>query len=149
MGDSLIVMVLPDEALRLDDGSGRAVTVIRGERIRPGAPPEPVKAPERHYLIRVPESAIWSLPGEPEDDGWQRDRARVREHREAVRASLGEFINQNLAKLNGYVRTGAWILGAARVRVVELRGLSKREIARWTVDFLGPGRKRRRSSETS
>lgn len=84
---------------------------------------------------------------------WHKDPALRRAHRNAMRASLEQFLNTRLASLYHMVRTGWWVLGKARVRVVECAPVPEREMRAFARAFRGalgrPKKRRIRSGEPS
>jgi hypothetical protein len=104
MGNALVMMIIPEEAL-----------------------PSATSRPSARYLEDLATqvaASVWEPPEEPRALGWHRDPELRREHNERVRQSLEAFCNERLAQLDGMVRTGWWILGRARVRVVEFEDVS-------------------------
>lgn len=63
---------------------------------------------------------------------WYENPQARRAHREAVRRSLEAFLNEHLAQLYFMLRTGWWVLGKVRVRVVECRPVPEREMRQLT-----------------
>lgn len=117
MGSALIMMTVPEEALAQVHEGVKPIPGINwlGQFVR-GEKPEP------YYLFKVPVSAVWRLPEEPRAVTVDRCAAAVRAHRAAVERSLERFVNGKLRQLDGMVRTGWWILSAARVKVTRLIG---------------------------
>jgi hypothetical protein len=64
----------------------------------------------------------------------------VREYREVLRRSLQEFLNRHLADLNFMFRTGAFVVGVVRAKVVELRPVPKYAMRQFGRAFKKPGR---------
>ena len=133
MGDVLMMFVLPEEALgytglRVRDKQTGEVREL--ERSRMWIPSEERErsirehGDEAFWQIEVPFRAIWEPPEErrPEHGrDWHWDKTLLDAHRERVRMSLESFLNDNLSKLDGMVRTGWFIVDRARARVSELR----------------------------
>ena len=137
MGNALVVMVVPEEVFMLSNLAepGPDGTLLR---VYKEYPPDKWMWFRRHrehlyahhpnagYFLRVTEADVWSPPPEPRS---RRDIAEVGggklriKHRRAVRASLDEFLNDKLRRLDRMVRTGWWILERARVRVSKLTGV--------------------------
>ena len=86
MGNALVVMAVPEEAL--PSASSR----LREDHIRA-------------WMPRVGEN-VWEPPAEPRVRDWHRDPELRRQHNELVRESLEAFCNERLAELDQMVRTG-------------------------------------------
>lgn len=130
MGDALVVHTIPEEMLiwpqlqrelrrrQEHSGSGR-----KRKRV-----PAPNFQKQAMSELRIPEGGIWEPPAEPDGHEWWRSAALRHRHAEAVRRSLEAFLNGHLAGLNHMLRTGWWVLGKVRVRVVECRPVSERKM---------------------
>jgi hypothetical protein len=133
MGDALVVMTVPEEAWmappRPDAKAGVATRTIAW-RIDPGDVWEPPREPIERYGLN-----------------WYENPAARRAHRKAMQESLESFLNERLARLYHMLRTGWWVLGKARVRVVECRPVPEREM-RAFVRALGIVETRRRRSKS-
>ena len=123
MGDALIVTTIPEEAWMTPMGDK----------------PQPSTAEDRHrrrtISWRIEAGDVWEPPAEPtERDGfkWYENPEAWRVHRKAVQESLEQFLNERLARLYHMLRTGWWVLGKVRVRVVECRPVPEREMRRLT-----------------
>ena len=107
MGDALVVATVPEEAF-MREGHLNAF-----------------------HQLPIGRTEIWEPPEEPTKRygyGWYKNRDARREHTAAVRASLERFLNEHLRKLNHMLRTGWWVLGKVRVRVVECKPVPEREM---------------------
>jgi hypothetical protein len=116
MGDALVVMTVPEEAWMIPLGDKRQAEDRHGRRtiwlpIAPGDVWEPPREPTERYGFK-----------------WHENPEARRAHREAVRQSLEQFLNEHLARLYHMLRTGWWVLGKVRVRVVECRPVPEREM---------------------
>jgi hypothetical protein len=119
MGDALVVMTVPEEAW------------IGCERDL--APNSPQATQRRRGTVswRIEAGEVWAPPPEPTDQyglRWYEHPEARRAHRKAVQQSLEAFLNERLAKLYHMLRTGWWVLGKARVRVVDCRPVPEREM---------------------
>lgn len=122
MGDALIVTTVPEENLSLGaiwayDASGEPVRLADyygdkwiGRRRRELL----ARHPDAYYQLEIAVGDIWQPPAEPVAAPDVIDRT----HGAAVRRSLYVFLNERLARLSRMLRTGRWVLGRARVRVV-------------------------------
>jgi hypothetical protein len=119
MGDALVVTTVPDEAWMAPMGEKRPAAA-GGQR-------------RRSITWGIEAGDVWEPPGEPVDRygvEWYRNPAARRAHRKAVQESLERFLNERLARLYHMVRTGWWVLGRVRVRVIECRPVPEREMRR-------------------
>ena len=101
--------------------------------------------PDAYSKIPLRHLAVWDPPSEPWQEygiDWHKDPALRRAHREAVRRSLEDFLNGQLAKLYHYVRTGWWVLGKVRVKVTQCRPVPERELRAWARAILGKARRK-------
>ena len=80
---------------------------------------EQVQNREEGGRLDVPASAVWEPPPEPRDFHWHEDPERWSAHREAVRRSLEDFLNEKLGELRRRLRTGHFVLGDVRIEVVQ------------------------------
>lgn len=137
MGNALVMFTTPTEA----------VGARRRASDPPGTPPDhwlagrkrkserTAEEPDAYYdVLPVPPvtDCVWAPPAEPwKTHGldWHQDPQVRREHLHAVQESLETFLNRHLARLNGMVRTGWFVLGKLRVRVVECRPVPERVLA--------------------
>ena len=134
MGNALIMFTTPEEtimweSLYVRDANGKEVRCIElykdaDGRLTslPGHAGIMRDHPRAYYKLRVPATAVWQPPEEPwRIHEWWKDKARWRAHREAVRESLQDFINERLDQLYWMVRTGHFVLGETRVRVTRCK----------------------------
>jgi hypothetical protein len=138
MGDCLVVYTVSEEALgwgqlqrelRARAGDGERSAQKLGSRSSRKRMPSSLDFRQRAMTeMGIPEGGIWEPPSEPEVHEWWRKPELRRRHAEAVRRSLEEFLNGHLARLYHMFRTGWWVLGKVRVRVVECRPVPEREM---------------------
>jgi len=137
MGDALVVMTVPEEAWMAPMGE-KAQKSTADDRHR-----------RRTISWAIEAGDVWEPPPEPTEQhgfNWYENPEARRAHREAVRQSLEEFLNEHLAHLYHMLRTGWWVLGKVRVRVVECRPVPEREMRRLTRSLRGatsPGSRRK------
>jgi hypothetical protein len=120
MGDALVVMTVPEEAWMIPMGEKRTPE----DRHR-----------RRTISLAIEAGDVWEPPPEPTEQygfKWYEHPEVRQAHREAVRQSLEEFLNEHLARLYHMLRTGWWVLGKVRVRVVECRPVPEREMRQLT-----------------
>lgn len=176
MGDSLVVYTVPDEALgwaqrqggvraRLDAGE-RRVPVWKMEQERGAGEgdrsarklssrssrkrtPSSLEFRQRAMTeLGIPQGGIWEPPSEPRVHEWWRKPELRRQHAEAVRRSLEEFLNGHMARPYHMLRTGWWVLGKARVRVVECRPVPEREMRAMARAFRPSKQRKKRAAES-
>lgn len=140
MGQAFVVAVIPEELLGADalfdvDEHGRESCIrdLYGEAEWNRLNEEAVRDryPEAHYRMPAKYLRVWQPPAEPYQEhglDWHKRPELRRDHRDAVRRSLQELINGQLAKLYHRLRTGWWVLGKVRVRVAECREVPEREM---------------------
>ena len=91
--------------------------------------------PDAYWKVAVRPSDMWCPPPPPEGVDARRDPRARREYRQAIRRSLEEFLNEKLAELNFMFSTGAFVLGVARVKVVEFRPVPKKVVQAFRAKF--------------
>ena len=135
MGDALIVTTIPEEAW-IGSGSGTGSSPTAQGRGR-GTVSWPIDGTD-----------VWEPPSEPtveHGSRWFENPRARRAHRKAVQESLEEFLNERMSRLYHMVRTGWWVLGKVRVRVVECRSVPEREMRQLARSLRGrPGGDRAR-----
>jgi len=125
MGNALVVMTVPKEAWMVPMGEKRAPE----DRHR-----------RRTISWAIEAGDVWEPPLEPTQRHglkWYENPEARRAHRKAVQESLEKFLNEHLAHLYHMLRTGWWVLGKVRVRVVECRPVPEREMRQLTRSFRG------------
>ncbi|SRR5258708_5630186 len=142
MGDALIVMTMAEEGLMQsclydwnDKGERVPLTDFysRDEwrRLRLNRDELLRRHPNAHHVVDIRPADVWDLPEEPwrtKGINWHDKKRYRKQHCNAVRESLEKFINVHLDGLYHMVRTGWWVLGKVRVRVVECRPVPEREM---------------------
>ena len=123
MGNSLVVLTLPDELfgfstpyLRAPTGELVPLVSDRAERRRIMRE----RAADLVFMVPVKHADRWHMPEEPwREHGmdWHWDPALLDAHREKVRASLESFLNKGLHRLDEMARSGWFIVRRARCAV--------------------------------
>ena len=134
MGDALVVMTVPEEAWMVPMGEKTTAEDRHGRRT---------------ISLAIEAGDVWEPPLEPTEQygfNWHEHPEARRAHREAVRQSLEAFLNEHLARLYHMLRTGWWVLGKVRVRVVECRPVPEREMRQFARAFRRATSGRRRRS---
>lgn len=125
MGNELIMAAVPSESV------GGYVWLRAKNRAERKAAREARQRDEyQPFSLRMSES-LWRPPEEPwREHGldWHKDPKVRRAHLKAVRESLEAFLNGHLAQLDGMLRTGWFILGKVRMRIVECRDIGERGV---------------------
>src|SRR5205823_5988369 len=73
------------------------------------------------FRIPVQSADLWRGVPEPSERygfEWYKNARARRGHQRAMRKSLETFLNERLARLYQMLRTGWWVVGKVRVRVV-------------------------------
>ena len=128
MGNALVVYTMGEEGL----GWVQRQREVR-RRAERGESPGRTSTPPNFRQVAmsergIPVGGVWSPPAEPETADWWRKPSLRRRHAKAVLDSLESFLNGHLSNLNHMVRTGWWVLGEARVKVVACRPVPQREM---------------------
>ncbi len=136
MGCLLVLTTVSEEAclasdFRDSDDLGRSFTLA--ERY---PPPSALSLDEQlaaHPWASIEVGArnvqIWRLPPEPPPGSdWHRDPVAVARQSEVVRADLEAFLNRELGKLQGKMRSGWWMFGKVQVRVELCETVAEREV---------------------
>jgi hypothetical protein len=103
--------------------------------------------PERLFADVLGKGATWKPPVEPwreHGTDWHKDKKLLKAHTEAVRKSLEDFLNGKLAELDFMLRTGWFVLGKTRVRVVECEPVSESRMRAHFKGIFGKGLKESR-----
>jgi hypothetical protein len=159
MGNALIVMTVPEEALAStslydigEDGSEFRLAERYGSQMWKVRRHLAEKHPKAYYRMTVRAADIWDLPHEPSRThglDWHKKPSLRQAHRRAVKRSLEDFLNGRLRRLRHMVRTGWWILGDVRVRVAVCKPVPEYEMKPFAKSMAALGAKLRagRASE--
>jgi|ERR1700682_2322622 len=142
MGDALIVTTVSEESLALGDlydwndkpervRLSDLYSPEKWRRLRRKSAELLRRHPNAHHVVEVRPADVWDPPEEPwrtKGLNWHDKKGYRKQHCDAVRKSLETFINGHLDGLYHMVRTGWWVLGKVRVRVVECRPVPEREM---------------------